>query len=175
MGDSLGFPTISSSSVSPFTLVLPSRANYWVHFRYKTDHHTNPNSNTTIGLGLSREDHPGRYNTNEIWVQPTHKGLTSLLTKNLKAMNLWVFILIWCSTFSFLLNVGLRLTLEIPTRDVNGASRVRVVAPQHPTRGINIYLVLVPYLRRVSVMRVPAYFFHIHGYPRYPRLFTKLF
>ena len=31
------------------------------------------------------------------------------------------------------------------------------------------------YVRRVSVMWVPAYFLHIRGYPRVPRVFTKIF
>jgi len=35
----------------------------------------------------------GENNTNEIWAQP-HKTLTPLSTQNLKAMGLWVFILI---------------------------------------------------------------------------------
>jgi len=35
--------------------------------------------------------------------------------QNLKALGLWVFLLICCSTFSFLPNVGLRLTLEYLT------------------------------------------------------------
>jgi len=39
------------------------------------------------------------------------------------------------------------------TRDVNGAGRVRVVAPPYPTRWI-------------LVIQVSAYFFHICGYPR---------
>jgi len=41
----------------------------------------------------------------------TYKGMTPPSTQNLKAVGLWVFFLICCSTFSFLLNVGLRLTL----------------------------------------------------------------
>jgi len=45
-----------------------------------------------------------------------HKILTPLSTQNLKAMGLWALILIWCSTFSFLINVGLRLTLEFLTK-----------------------------------------------------------
>jgi len=44
-----------------------------------------------------------------------YKGLASLPTQNLKTMNLRVLILIWCSTFSFLFNVTLRLTLGFPT------------------------------------------------------------
>lgn len=38
-----------------------------------------------------------------------YKGLISLPTQNLKTMNLWVFYFIWCSTFSYILNVRLRL------------------------------------------------------------------
>jgi len=40
-----------------------------------------------------------------------HKGMKPPATQNLKALGLWVFFLICCSTFSFLLNVGLRFTL----------------------------------------------------------------
>jgi len=41
-----------------------------------------------------------------------NKEMTPPSTQNLKALDLWVFFLICCSTFSFLLNVKLRLTLE---------------------------------------------------------------
>ena len=41
----------------------------------------------------------------------SHKEITPPSTQNLKALGLWVFFLICCSTFSFLPNVGLRLTL----------------------------------------------------------------
>ena len=44
-----------------------------------------------------------------------HKKMTPPLTQNLKAVGLWVFFLMYCLTFSFLFNVGLRLTLEYPT------------------------------------------------------------
>jgi len=40
-----------------------------------------------------------------------YKGMTPPSTQNLKALGLWVFFLICCSTFSFIPNVGLRLTL----------------------------------------------------------------
>jgi len=42
--------------------------------------------------------------------------------QNLKAVGLWVFFLIYCSTFSFLFNVGLRLTLRYLTRLNNNES-----------------------------------------------------
>ena len=47
--------------------------------------------------------------------KPTYKGMTQPSTKNLKALGLWVFFHIYCSTFSFLRNVGLILTLEYLT------------------------------------------------------------
>jgi len=40
-----------------------------------------------------------------------HKRMTPPSIQNLKTLGLWVFFLIYCSTFSFILNVGLRLTL----------------------------------------------------------------
>ena len=56
----------------------------------------------------------GRSHKNENWAKP-HKGMTPPSTQNLKALGLWVFFLICCSTFSFIPNVGLRLTLEYLT------------------------------------------------------------
>jgi len=48
-------------------------------------------------------------------------------------------------------------------RDVNGAGRVRVRVP-YP---LEKYLPRTrTHICRVSVMRVPVYFFHIRGYPR---------
>jgi len=47
---------------------------------------------------------------------PTHKGMTPPPTQNLTALDLWVFFLVCCLTFSFLPNVGLRLTLEYLTQ-----------------------------------------------------------
>jgi len=41
--------------------------------------------------------------------------MTSHLTLNLNVVCLWVFFLIYCSTYSFLSNMGLRLTLGYPT------------------------------------------------------------
>ena len=54
---------------------------------------------------------PGKSHKNETRVNP-YKRMTPPPTQNLKALGLWVFFLIYCSTFSFLPNVGLRLTLE---------------------------------------------------------------
>jgi len=47
--------------------------------------------------------------------EPTYKGMTPPSTQKFKALGLWVFFLICCSTFSFLLNVRLRLSLEYLT------------------------------------------------------------
>ena len=47
--------------------------------------------------------------------EPTYKGITPPSTQNLKALGLWVFFLICCSTFSLLPNVRLILTLEYLT------------------------------------------------------------
>jgi len=44
-----------------------------------------------------------------------YKGMTPPSTQNLKELDLWVFFLIYCSIFSFLPNVGFRLTLEYLT------------------------------------------------------------
>jgi len=44
-----------------------------------------------------------------------YKGMRSPSTQNCKTLGLWVFFLICYSTFSILLNVGLRLTLGYPT------------------------------------------------------------
>ena len=65
-------------------------------------------------LGENRGGTTGEINKNETRVNPC-KGMTSPSTQNLKALGLWVFFLICCLTFSFLLNVGLRLTLRYLT------------------------------------------------------------
>jgi len=46
--------------------------------------------------------------------------MTPTSTQNLKALGLWVFFFICCSTLSFLLNVGLRLTLGYHLLKVRG-------------------------------------------------------
>jgi len=48
--------------------------------------------------------------------------MTPPLTQNLKAVGLWVFFLIYCLTFSFLLNVGLRLALGFLTISLSSES-----------------------------------------------------
>ena len=52
--------------------------------------------------------------------------MTPPSTQNLKALDLRVFFLICCSTFSFLPNVGLRLTLKYLT-----IPQVRVTPPPY--------------------------------------------
>ena len=69
-------------------------------------------------LEESEGETPGIFHKNENWVKP-YKRMTPPSTQNLKALDLRVFFLICCSTFSFLPNVGLRLTLEYLTV-VNG-------------------------------------------------------
>jgi len=58
---------------------------------------------------------PGRSHKNEN-KSPIHKGMTPPSTQNLKTLGLWIFFIICCSTFSFLVNVRLRLTLGYLTR-----------------------------------------------------------
>jgi len=48
--------------------------------------------------------------------------MMSLSTQNLKALGLWIFFLVYCLTFSFLPNVGLRLTLEYLTIPLSSES-----------------------------------------------------
>ena len=63
-------------------------------------------------LGESEGATPERSHKNEN-KSPTHKAMTPPSTQNLKTLSLWVFFLIYVAQlFSFLPNVGLRLTLE---------------------------------------------------------------
>jgi len=62
--------------------------------------------------------------------EPTYKGMTPPSTQNLKALGLWVFFLIYCSTFSFLPNVGLRLTLEYISPSSESPSSTLIHYPQ---------------------------------------------
>ena len=65
-------------------------------------------------VGRIQEGNTREISNNENGVNP-NKRITSPSTQNLKALGLRVFFLICCSTFSFLPNVGLRLTLEYLT------------------------------------------------------------
>jgi len=75
-------------------------------------------SNILLLLGKSRGKHRknlrgetlGRLNAVRQESNP-YKGMTPPSIQNLKALSLWVFFFICFSTFSFLLNVGLRLAL----------------------------------------------------------------
>jgi len=66
---------------------------------------------------------------NENWVNP-YKRMTPPSTQNLKALCLRVFFLICCSTFSFLPNVRLRLTLEYLTSSNTFPTRNRLPNPK---------------------------------------------
>jgi len=57
-------------------------------------------------------------------------------------------------------------------RDVNGAGRVRIVAPLYPTRWINIRPVSVLIFVEYPLCGYPYFFFHIY---EYLRVFIKLF
>jgi len=73
--------------------------------------------------------------------------MTPPLTQNLKAVGLWVFFLIYSLTFSFLFNVGLRLTLGYPT--ISPQVRVPIIWVGHHQVGANHQL-LVPLLHSPS-------------------------
>ena len=64
-----------------------------------------------IELVLGKFEGENRKDKQEWEQDQTYKGMTPPSIQNLKALGLWVFFLICCSTFSFLSNVGLRLTL----------------------------------------------------------------
>jgi len=65
-----------------------------------------------VGRILGRK--PGRSQTMRTESNP-YKRMTPPSIQNLKALSLWVFFFICCSTSSFLPNVGLRLILEYLT------------------------------------------------------------
>jgi len=76
-----------------------------------------------ILLGKLRRKHQGDQTRMRQEFNP-YKGMTPPSTQNLKALGLWVFFLICCSTFSFLLNLKLRLTLEYLTHfKLNGQNK----------------------------------------------------
>jgi len=64
-----------------------------------------------------------------------HKGMTPPSTQNLKALGLWVFFLICCSTFSFLPNVGLRLRLGYLTISPSSESHTSTTLIHSPLSG----------------------------------------
>jgi len=79
--------------------------------------------------------------------------VTPFSTQNLKTMGLWALILIWCSTFSILVNVGLRLTLGFLTISPSRVSPFNHIGTlplqrKHPQpRGLSIQ---GPYCTRLS-------------------------
>jgi len=64
-----------------------------------------------IGFDTICWENRGKKDQTRIRQDPTHKGMTPPSTQNVKALGSWVLFLICCSTFGFLLNVRLRLTL----------------------------------------------------------------
>jgi len=70
----------------------------------------------------------------------TYKVMTPPLTQNLKALGLRVFFLICCSTFSFLPNVGLRLTLEYLTISPSSVSPSTLLMTPHLYRRSHTYM-----------------------------------
>ena len=77
---------------------------------------------------------PGRSQT--MRTEPiSYKGMTPPSTQNLKALDLRVFFLICCSTFSFLPNVGLRLTLEYLTISPSSVSPSSTTLIHSPSSG----------------------------------------
>jgi len=105
----------SSGRLEPY-LHTPPRAEAFSNPRYRVKLYSpKPQTNgfdTTLWEN-PRGETPGRSQT--MRHEPTYKGMTPPSTQNLKALGLWVFFLICCSTFSFLPNVGLKLTLEYLT------------------------------------------------------------
>jgi len=71
-------------------------------------------------IGESEGENPGRSQT--MRSEPNPGRMTPPSTQNLKALGLRVFFLICCSTFSFLLNVILGLTLEYLTISLSSES-----------------------------------------------------
>jgi len=64
--------------------------------------------------------------------------MTPPSTQNLKILGLWFFFLIYCSTFSFLPNVGLRLTLEYLTIFPSSESHSSTTLIHSPSSGSNL-------------------------------------
>jgi len=124
----LGFLTISPSSESrSFTLVhigvrLPKtsvRKTEDFRFRGQIVHICVPVTKTNHQLWSTCWENRGEKHRGDLTRMRTepnpYKRITPPSTQNLKALGLWVFFPICCSTISFLLNVGLRLTLGFLT------------------------------------------------------------
>ena len=111
----LEYLTISPSSESLFSTLIHSpferKHSQPEYITYDPSLVTN-NSDTTCWENPRGKHWGDLYNEN--WAKPI-SGMTPPSTQNLKALSLWVLFLIYCSTFSFLPNVGLRLTLEYLT------------------------------------------------------------
>ena len=109
----------------PFSLVLPFTHLYRTHLPEITIRKTfDTGSNCTrpkaktIGSDTTCWENPRAKPWGDLTrmrIEPTYKGITPPPTQNLKAIGLRVFFLIYCSTFLFLPNVRLRLTLEYLT------------------------------------------------------------
>ena len=96
-----------------------------------------------------------------------YKGMTPPSIQNLKALGLWVFFLICCSTFSLLFNVGLTLTLEYLTISTSSESPFSTLV-QYPLSG-NIFK--HEYLtHKRSPLVLP--FTHLNG-TRFPKISVR--
>ena len=82
--------------------------------------------------------------------------MTSPSTQNLKALGLWVFFLIYCSTFSFLPNVGLSLTLEYLTIYPSSESLSSTLIHSPSSGSI---------LNPSTLLMAPHLYRHSHTYP----------
>jgi len=65
----------------------------------------------TLESSVRKRGNTGEISNNEKMSLNPHKWMIPPSTQNLKTMGLWVLFLICCLTISFILNMGLRLTL----------------------------------------------------------------
>jgi len=87
--------------------------------------------------------------------------MTPPSTQNLKTLGFWIFFHIYCLTFSFLPNVGLRFTLEYPTISpsseslsstlIHSPSRRNILNPEYITHDLS----LVPPFTHLYGTRLP--------------------
>ena len=107
--------------------------------------------------------------------EPTYKEMTPPSTQNFKALGLWVFFHICCSTFSFLLNVELRLTLGYLTISPSSVSPSSTTLIHSPSSGSNLNpstLLMTPHLYRRShtyteILMTPHLYRRSHTYTGY--------